>query len=354
MGSRPLYPWRLPKWLFALRDGYHNWNHNQSRKSRRVRGHSRPSLATDLSTGPTAGGPATAVGRHHLRRCQQHLDGGRDSGQPLPSYPGGDQRFPGRRHSEHRRRASTPNPSSSPRAVNLLGPNAGINPNSATRTPEAVVVPPVNAPASGVIVLVKANNVTIDGLTIDGHNDALTAGTLLNGVSSNASTGDRQRRQLGSTSPSSPGSRPERLIKDLTLFGVIGDINDFSTSKLAVSTGNAIRNNQIDNIPTRSTAPSPGRGISIEDNFYADVTGNVLTRVATGIQAIFFLTPAGPPPRRSATTPSTPTTGILLHTLDTDTPAFAVRATRSRSSRGRTRRRPTRAWRSRGLWAPRP
>ena len=80
------------------------------------------------------------------------------------------------------------------------------------------------------------------------------------------------------------------MIKNFTKFGVLGDGDDYLTSTPFVSSGNVIRNNKIDNVPAVDTAPIgtflQGRGISIEDTFYASVTGNVITRAATGIQRL--------------------------------------------------------------------
>ena len=210
------------------------------------------------------------------------------------------------------------------RPVVLLGPNAGVNPVNAARAAEAVVVPPVNNPDGGVAVLVTVNNVTIDGLTIDGHNPALAGGTSLNGVTSNAASGVSNVNTLGKVAVISGLTVQNDVIQNFGLFGVIADINDFSTSKHAISTGNAIRNNRIDNVPGNGTIP--GRGVSIEDDFYADVTGNLITRATTGIQAIFMLDPSGSatPAAIAANEVHAYALGIYLWTIDSGTAAFSV------------------------------
>ena len=62
-------------------------------------------------------------------------------------------------------------------SVRLVGPNAGVNPITGSRMPEAVIVPPATSQAkTGILILVAANNVTIEGLTLDGHNASLAGG----------------------------------------------------------------------------------------------------------------------------------------------------------------------------------
>lgn len=52
--------------------------------------------------------------------------------------------------------------------LNLLGPNANINPNTTVRNPEAIVVYPTGLTADADLVTVTAGGVLIDGFTIDG------------------------------------------------------------------------------------------------------------------------------------------------------------------------------------------
>ena len=208
--------------------------------------------------------------------------------------------------------------------LTLSGPNAGIDPNTGVRKAEAVVVPPVNNPVAGRAILVTANNVRIDGLTIDGHNPNLSGGTLLNGISSHAASGVSNVDSTGQVAVISGLTVSNDVIRNFTGFGVIGDINDFSTSTVFVSKGNTISHNLIDNLPVVS--PVPGRGVSIEDNFYADVTDNVITRAGTGIQVIFSISPstAGVPSQISRNVVREYALGIYLWNLDTGTTAYTV------------------------------
>jgi hypothetical protein len=204
--------------------------------------------------------------------------------------------------------------------VTLQGPG--------TSGSEAVIVPPVNNPAAGVDILVEANDVTIEGLVIDGHSDALTGGTALNGVSVNAASGISNVDSFGKLYPISGLTVTSNLIRNFTEFGIIGDGGD-PGAPTSVSTGNTISNNTIDNIPVVASAPvgtSQSRGISIEDNFYADITGNVLTQVATGIQAIFTILPSGTTAAAaiSGNQVQDYDRGIFVYTQDTDTATFSL------------------------------
>lgn len=59
-----------------------------------------------------------------------------------------------------------------PKALNLIGPNAGMA-GAGGRQPEAVVRPAINDPESVPIVSVEAENIVIDGFLFDGHNPGL-------------------------------------------------------------------------------------------------------------------------------------------------------------------------------------
>ncbi|HNM24471.1 MAG TPA: right-handed parallel beta-helix repeat-containing protein, partial [Saprospiraceae bacterium] len=76
------------------------------------------------------------------------------------------------------------------KSLTILGPNAGIDPNTGTRVAEAIVRPAsvqtsLQGSTSGTIFRLGTTShidVTIDGLTIDGNNPALSGGRTLNGV----------------------------------------------------------------------------------------------------------------------------------------------------------------------------
>lgn len=180
------------------------------------------------------------------------------------------------------------------RALSLVGPNAGVNPNTGARGPEASIVPPVDSPGGGVSVLVAASGVTIDGFTLDGRNDDLGGGEVLNGVVSHARSGVANVSSAGVSYRVDTMVVQNNVISNYTGFGVLSDAWDFEPP-VYVSTGNVVRDNRIDNMPTVDAnyigTLVQGRGISIEHNGYAEVTGNVITRTATGIQVIYAFDP---------------------------------------------------------------
>jgi hypothetical protein len=192
----------------------------------------------------------------------------------------------------------------------------------------AVIAPVANDPGAGVNVVVEASNVTIEGLTINGTSSTLTGGQSFNNVSINAATGIANVDAVGNAYTISGLTVQNNVIENFTHFGVLGDGGDPSVAT-SLSTDNTISGNTIDNIPVVASAPigtGQARGISIEDNFYATVTNNTLTRVATGIQAIFFETPSGASAATSISNNNVTyyDRGILLNTQDTGTPTFAV------------------------------
>jgi hypothetical protein len=254
-----------------------------------------------------ASGPQDGTQAHPYRSIQAAIDSSAPSGDTIKVAAGTYQEALEVNHS-----------------VTLLGPNAGINPNTAPRNAEAVIEPPLSNPDAGRIVHVTANNVTIDGLLIDGNNSSLPTGTLLNGVSSNAASGITNVDSAGNLSVISGLVVENDIIRNLTAFGVMADVNDFSSSMHNISTGNVITRNLIENIPTVS--PVPGRGISIEDDFFADVTDNVIKQAGTGIQVIFMVDPdpTGHVSQISNNQVWDYNLGIYLWTIDTDTPSYAV------------------------------
>ena len=205
------------------------------------------------------------------------------------------------------------------RPVVLSGP-------AGTGASAAVIVPVANDPDGGADIVVQASNVTIEGLTIDGSSSTLTGGVVYNGVSINAAKGITNVDPTGKQFPISGLTVENNVIQNFTGFGVLADGGEPGLDS-SLSMGNTISDNTIDNIPVVSTAPigtDQSRGISIEDNFYAMVTGNTITRAATGIQAIFTILPSGTTAAASISGNNVTEydRGILVYTQDTDTTTF--------------------------------
>src|SRR5690606_19000175 len=80
------------------------------------------------------------------------------------------------------------------KTLSVVGPNAGINPNTGARGPEAIIQPASSNPivpgfAGPVVVGLTAPGVTFDGFTIDGDNPGLTSGVIYNGADVDAEFG---------------------------------------------------------------------------------------------------------------------------------------------------------------------
>jgi hypothetical protein len=191
------------------------------------------------------------------------------------------------------------------KSATLLGPNAGIDPNTATRVAEAIVEPAVTATSlqgstSGTIFRVGSPSghvaVTISGFTIDGNNPNLTGGRVLNGVM--IDTGAGIVNSVGSFD-ANPGAYDatmtvqDNIIQNLERYGVLGDT---PASTPTAETGADVSHNKFDNLPSGNNfGGGRGRAVAFEDNYYGQVTSNVMTRVNAAIRTTTSTcpTPAG-------------------------------------------------------------
>ncbi len=169
--------------------------------------------------------------------------------------------------------------------LDIRGPKYNVAGNHPSRgTGEAIVVPAVSA-AGGEIFMVKTSNVSINGLTIDGNNTALTSGWLgTNGADINAAEGIT----IYDASPVVNNlTVSNNIIQNLGYFGVTlfgaSDYSDANSSK----TGHVISNNLIRNMGYYGTGNGYDRwggGILLYNSHYAHVVDNVMTNVRIGIQ----------------------------------------------------------------------
>ena len=132
--------------------------------------------------------------------------------------------------------------------LSLRGPNAGIDPNGVgPRAPEAII-----NPTEWYGIYIEADEVKIDGLTLDGLN------TTAYGIY--AYTGIGQGDLLVANN----------IIKKLTTYGFIGWVQTGASSS-----NNLVTKNKFDQIP--------GRAIVSLWNYYADMTSNVITNSGIGL-----------------------------------------------------------------------
>jgi hypothetical protein len=176
--------------------------------------------------------------------------------------------------------------------VTLLGANSDINPNTATRGAETIVEPGLTSSFdTSSVILVTANNVTIDGFTVQGSiTGSPPAGqsagfTPVSGTTVYAAAGISNSSNIntGGSSPSTTDisglTVQNNIVQDFTQVGIYGDTSDGTPS-----TGNTIMDNFISDVPNNGQGGYYGEGVIIYDNFYADVNANTLTKVRTGIQ----------------------------------------------------------------------
>ncbi|RLS87612.1 MAG: hypothetical protein DWI09_09985, partial [Planctomycetota bacterium] len=156
------------------------------------------------------------------------------------------------------------------RALSLRGPNYGINPNTGTRAAEAIVYPATNNVSSGKLIQVLASNVSIDGLTLDGDNPAISGGTSFGGVDSNCARAVRNQNAAGTGIPLTGMDLSNCVVKNFITTGYY--LEKFSASPIAAS-GNYVRNNLFSNMLYRA--------VYTQCDIVA--TNNVITDTFTGI-----------------------------------------------------------------------
>lgn len=165
--------------------------------------------------------------------------------------------------------------------VTILGPNAGVDACSGARDPEAIIVPAIDNPSTGVIFYVMASNVTIDGLTIDGDNPNLNAGYLgTAGADINATEAITVYEDNINNL-----TVKNNIITNLSYAGVT--IYGNSTSAPATS-GHSVTNNKISHLGNYSAPVSGdnfwGMGVLLYNSQYTYVADNCIEDVRSGIQ----------------------------------------------------------------------
>jgi Right handed beta helix region len=175
-------------------------------------------------------------------------------------------------------------------SVTLIGAN-DVNPVPGRTGAETIVEPGLTSSFNtDSVFVVTANNVTIEGFTIQGSiahpsGGQSTGFTLTSGTTVYAAAGISNSTNIntGGSAPSTTNvsglTVQNNILQDFTQVGVYGDTSDGTAS-----TGNTIADNLITDVPNNGQGGYFGEGVIIYDDFYAEITGNKITKVRTGIQ----------------------------------------------------------------------
>ena len=165
--------------------------------------------------------------------------------------------------------------------VTLLGPNPTFDPNS-NATPanaQAIIEPDYSDPNPfdhdySVVIDVLSSNVTIQGLTVQGSNPNIShsGGVTLGVVPIDAAEGIVSYEGVGNITV-------ESNLIDYTAYTGVDFYNYVNGA--AATTNNVITDNLIENL---SDVYGFGIGVLLYNNFYAEVTDNVIQNVRVGVQ----------------------------------------------------------------------
>jgi hypothetical protein len=202
------------------------------------------------------------------------------------------------------------------KALSLLGPNASINPNTETRNPEAVIYPATSAPDPSVcatILYIYESDVTVKGLTFNGDNPAIDSGIIINGADVDACMHVASWEGVGNIV----------VENNILKYGTYNSICFYNWTDQSATAGNYIRYNLIEDMGEMTYGW--GIGILNYNNFYADVTDNVMNRVRTGIQTgNFFRANPGTTGKISNNLINTWRTGIFHNLWYSDASTISV------------------------------
>jgi hypothetical protein len=163
------------------------------------------------------------------------------------------------------------------KSITLLGPNAGISPNTETRVAEATIIPFETDAAQAYIT---ASDVTIDGFTFNGNNPSLASGYPgTNGADIDAAAAVYQNADNINNLVVKNNIIQNQTYMGIYLFG--GSYSAPST------TGNLIDDNLFKDLGHYGTGLSYanwGGGVMLYNNQYTRITNNVMQNVRIGIQ----------------------------------------------------------------------
>ncbi|SOE22909.1 Right handed beta helix region [Spirosomataceae bacterium TFI 002] len=169
------------------------------------------------------------------------------------------------------------------KSLTINGPNAGISPNTGSRTDEAIVVPATVG--SDAIFTIEASDVTINGFKLDGDNTNLTSGWLgTNGA--DIDTYDGVVYYDGANSLVVNRLIFENnIVQNIQYFGV--DLFGWGNYNNPSTTGHRISDNLFKDLGTYDALNGYdkwGGGVLLYNDNYANVVNNTMDNVRNGIQ----------------------------------------------------------------------
>lgn len=163
--------------------------------------------------------------------------------------------------------------------VNILGPNAEINPNTGTRVAEARVLPATGDIEYGILMNVSASDVTIKGFCLDGDNPGIPSGHGYNGADIDVADGISVY-----VNGVSNVVVENAILKNLSFGGVNLYGADFNAP---ATSGHRVINNRFESLGLYDPLLDVDRwglGVLLYNDQYAEVRGNVMVNVRVGIQ----------------------------------------------------------------------
>jgi hypothetical protein len=176
--------------------------------------------------------------------------------------------------------------------LTLVGPNANYDPNSGltAANAQAIIVPGASDPNpydpnAVIVMMISSSHVTVQGITVDGINPNLThysdPGTVsgyhgyVTAINNSAAPIDAAEL-IASYANVGNVTLENNLLQNAGYNAV-----DFKNGGTTATTGSVISRNLIQSV---SDAYRYGDGVSLNNDFYADVTHNVIQNVRTGVQ----------------------------------------------------------------------
>ncbi|MCR9063534.1 MAG: right-handed parallel beta-helix repeat-containing protein [Cytophagales bacterium] len=169
------------------------------------------------------------------------------------------------------------------KSLTINGPNAGISPNTGTRTDEAIVVPATVG--SDAIFIIEASDVTINGFKLDGDNTNLTSGWLgTNGADIDTYDGVVYFDAANSLVVNKLIFE-NNIVQNIQYFGV--DLFGWGNYNNPSTTGHRISDNLFKDLGTYDASNGYdkwGGGVLLYNDNYANVVNNTMDNVRNGIQ----------------------------------------------------------------------